>query len=235
MLFLRASDGQDGGNEPRGVCVRSSEPMPGNPWPHDMVITVEDDLQPLLEVLWIREAWRLEPEGEDLPPLLVDTPSVLDASLRSGAPIREWRDEWPSVWTEVLQHAGTIRDPRALDRLLGSDIGSEERARLLRELVGPSWREEVGTDAITDEAERWMGAQFDHRVSRSQVGLDAQPEHSALEALIAAWRNGLTKIVEIPCRGTFTRPIGPHAILVTAETRADPLRYREALGAFSGG
>jgi hypothetical protein len=43
----------------------------------------------------------------------------------------------------------------------------------------------------------------------------------------------LTKIVEIPCGGTFTRRIGSHVILVTAETRRDPVGYRAALQTFS--
>ena len=62
--------------------------------------------------------------------------------------------------------------------------------------------------------------------------MDEQPEHAARGALIKAWQSGLTKIVEIPCRGNFTRRIGTHAILVTAETRADPERYRAALAEF---
>ncbi|HEV7848510.1 MAG TPA: hypothetical protein VGO88_04200 [Mycetocola sp.] len=211
--------------------MRSSVPMPGNPWPHDMVITVEDDSQPLLELLWIREAWQLDPEGGDLPPLLVDTPASLGASQRSGAPIREWRAAWPRVWTAVLQHAGTVRAPDIFDRLQASE-NSDERARLLRELVGSSWQEEVDAEAITDETQQWMHSQFKHRTGRSLAGWGAQPEHLALETLIDAWRCGLTKIVEIPCRGTFTRRIGAHAILVTAETRADPARYRSALTEF---
>src|SRR4051812_40899132 len=52
--------------------VRSSRLIPGNPWPHDMVIYVEDSADTLLELLWVREAWRLEPAGEDLPPRLID-------------------------------------------------------------------------------------------------------------------------------------------------------------------
>ena len=61
--------------------MRSSGPLPGNPWPHDMVITVEDDLQPLLDLLWIREAWNLSQVGVALPPLLVDD-SGRDRTLR---------------------------------------------------------------------------------------------------------------------------------------------------------
>ena len=46
--------------------MRSSVPLSGNPWPHDMVITVEDDPQSLLDLLWIRGAWNLDPVAVDL-------------------------------------------------------------------------------------------------------------------------------------------------------------------------
>jgi hypothetical protein len=129
-----------------------------------MVITVEDDLQTQLELLWIREAWQLSLKGEDLPPLLVYTPPVV-ATQRSGAPVIEWQDAWPRGWAAVLQHAGTTRDPEIFERLHASASGSKDRARLLRELVGTSCQEEVGAEAITDELQQWMGTQFEHRVA----------------------------------------------------------------------
>ena len=52
--------------------MRSSVPIPGNPWPHDMLITVEDNPHALVDLLWIREAWNLQPAANDLPPLLSD-------------------------------------------------------------------------------------------------------------------------------------------------------------------
>jgi hypothetical protein len=197
-----------------------------------MVITVEDDLQSLLELLWIREAWQLDPNGEDLPPLLVAPPAALGATQLASAPIAAWEAGWPGVWQRVLHHAGTIRDPGIFDRLQASANGSNERAQLLRELVGTSWREELGDEALTDDAQQWMRVQFERRIVRPPTDLEAQPERVALEALIDAWRCGLTKIVEIPCSGTFTRRIGSHVILVTAETRRDPEGYRAALRKF---
>ncbi|UAJ77980.1 hypothetical protein IT072_11835 [Leifsonia sp. ZF2019] len=197
-----------------------------------MVITIEDDVQSLLELLWIREAWQLDPPGAELPPVLVDTPPAIGDALRRSAPIGAWADAWPRVWEQVLHHAGAPRDPGIFDRLQASADGSDERARLLHELVGTSWREEVGDDAITDDAQQWLHAQFERRAALLPAAFEAQPERVALEALIEAWRCGLTTIVEIPCRGTFARRIGPHAILITAESRGDPVRYRGALEAF---
>lgn len=36
--------------------MKSMFPMPGNPWPHEMLFTIEDDSAALLELLWLREA-----------------------------------------------------------------------------------------------------------------------------------------------------------------------------------
>jgi hypothetical protein len=212
--------------------VRSSRPIPGNPWPHDMQITVQDDSQALLELLWLREAWRLDPVGDDLPPRLVDTPSAVDGSARPTAPIGMWRERWPELWRECLHHSAKRPDADALQRLHASEPGSNERARLLRELVGPSWREDVGSDALTEQTARWMRRLSEQRVRRSRLPAREQPEHAALDALIPAWRSGLATIVQIPCQGTYTRVIGSHALLVTSETRSDPVRYREALTVF---
>ncbi|SDH66622.1 hypothetical protein SAMN04515691_0469 [Leifsonia sp. 98AMF] len=197
-----------------------------------MVIRVDDDLQSLLELLWVREAWQLHPVGDDLPPALIDTPIAVAPAMRMSAPTSEWEAVWPRVWEEVLEHAGTTPRPDIFELLQATPNGSPDRASLLRELVGPSWREEVGGEAFTDEAEQWMQAQFEQRVRPSSAGLEAQPERLSLEALIQAWKCGLTTVVQIPCRGAFTRRIGPHAILVTAGTRADPERYAEALRMF---
>lgn len=197
-----------------------------------MVITVEDDSQTLLELLWIREAWQLHSVGDDLPPTLVDTPTIVDGQRRVGAPIAAWQDAWPGMWDACLRHAAAVRDPKVFTRLHSSETGSDERARLLNELSGPSWRDEFGSDALTPEAAQWMHMLFRQRVDRSRQPVSEQPEHAALEALVPAWRRGLTKLVQIPCRGTFTRVVGAHALLVTGETRADPTRYRKALTEF---
>ncbi len=64
--------------------MRSMFPMPDNPWPHDMAITVEDSPHALLELLWIREAWQLDAEGPDLPPELADTPARFSSADHHG-------------------------------------------------------------------------------------------------------------------------------------------------------
>lgn len=211
----------------------SSRPDPDNPWPREMVITIEDTSHQLLDLLWVRQAWALEPVGDDLPPALVETPASVSASERAKAPIAEWQDAWPELWHACLLHAGTPTDPRTIELLKASALGSDERMRLLAELTGPSWRDRFGGDVFVEEYEQWQHDFFERHRERSSLPYRVQPEPLALDALVPAWRLGLTKIVEIPCRGTFTRVVGPHGMLVTAETRADPVRYLAALEQFS--
>jgi len=207
--------------------MRSSVPMPGNPWPHDMQITIEDSPHALHELLWIREAWSLKPEGADLPPLLSSTPPVVDDAPPDS--LTDWQDAWPEIWRACVAHAGIPADPTIFERLTSAAVGSPERADLLAQLVGPSWRDHFGSEALTTEFTSWEAAQ--HRALRSRMSTpDAEsPERRSLDALVPAWRAGLTKLILIPCRGSYTRPIGSASLLLTEETRNDPTRYAAAL------
>lgn len=210
----------------------SSVPIPGNPWPHDMVLTIENDSQALLDLLWVREAWSLQPAGDDLAPLLSVTPVGADNEAVPVGKIAEWQEAWPSIWQACLQHAGQISDANVFEHLLGTAIGAVERALLLQELVGPSWRDAFSDDAFTDQYFVWNQAQFGANSNRRYRSLEEAPERVSLAALIPAWQAGLSKVVVIPCTGSFTRVIGQHTLLLTAETRDDPKRYSEALGLF---
>lgn len=212
--------------------MRSSVPLSGNPWPHDMVITVEDDSQPLLDLLWIREAWNLHPVAVDLPPLLVDESNRAQAKTEHSGGAATWSDAWPSLWARCVDHAGVIRDVAVIERLYETKDGSPERIELLQAMFGPSWRDEFGDKAFTEDYETWNLARFESQARRQPRSLDEEPERKSLHALIPAWRAGLTKIVTIPCRGSYTRRIGEHALLMTEETRNDPKRYAKALDQF---
>ncbi|MGA1835710.1 hypothetical protein VD659_02145 [Herbiconiux sp. 11R-BC] len=201
--------------------------MPGNPWPHDMQLTIENSPHALHELLWIREAWGLQPEGEDLPPLLSDTPAAVEGD-RPGA-WTDWQEAWPELWGACVAHAGIPADPTIFDRLTAATVGSSERAELLAQLVGPSWRERFGDDALTTEFNDWEAARFEELRSQVHTPAAESPEWKALDALVPAWRAGLTKLVLIPCRGSYTRPIGSAGLLLTEETRNDPARYQAAL------
>jgi len=207
--------------------MRSSSPIPGNPWPHEMVITI-DDPSPLFELLWVREAWRLQPAGADLPPLLVDTP----AYVGSGHPPPGWSAGWAQLWGACVQHAAMPQDRIGMERLFTDrSLGVSERTALLSGLRGPSWRDRFGDDALTDAFGDWKLADSERRMSPA-LSLDQTPERLALDSLIPAWRAGLTKLVVIPCRGSYTRRIGEATLPLTDETREDPDLFADTLRSF---
>ncbi|WP_422873813.1 hypothetical protein [Curtobacterium sp. RRHDQ66] len=212
-----------------GESVISTMPDPGNPWPRDMVLTIQNDAHALLDLLWIREAWALEPVGADLPPLLVDPPEREPDGARADR--AGWSAAWPGLWRACLAHAGSQPDPRAIERLHDPSIPRAERAALLQQVSGPSWQDEFGDVAFTRRYRQWTSARSDELMA--PAALQRSPERDCLEVLVPAWRAGLTTIVEIPCRGTSTRRVGPHSLLVTAETRSDPDGYAAALSSFA--
>jgi hypothetical protein len=135
--------------------------------------------------------------------------------------------EWSAGWAACLAHAGTPQEDDFHRRLHRTDLSAEEHRALFLRLRGPSWRDKFGTEAYASGRREWENNAVDQQRHASR-----DVERSLLDAVIPGWRAGLTKIVEIPCRGTFNRRIGPHVLLVTAETRADDERYRQALSLF---
>lgn len=212
--------------------MRSERPMPGNPWPHDMTLTVDDRPTFLLELLWLREAHDLRPAGDDLPPLLRETPAPagnpVDDAVRA-----QWEGAWARVWGAVVAHAGKEPDPRLFEQLLQTSDGSPERQSMLDDMVGPTWEDEFGRGVFADPSYLvWEQDGVDAHIATRREVLENSPERRDLEALIPAWRAGLTKVVTIPCRGDHHRRVGDNALLVTDEARADSARYRRALAAF---
>ena len=212
--------------------MQSSRPLPGNPWPRGMVLTVEEDSRVLAELLWIREAWDLHPVGNDLPPSLSGQITQLPASAGSPDRVATWRAAWPGIWDASIRHAGLIRDSRMVDQLHRTPSGSREREQLFRKLFGPSWRDEFGDDALPEQYAAWEESRFEAQSQRRQRTPDEGPERLSLSALIRAWQSGLSNIVTIPCQGSYTRIIGPHSLLVTEETRNNAQTYSAALAQF---
>jgi hypothetical protein len=214
--------------------MRSAEPIPGEAWPHAMTITVDDRPDALLDLLWIREAHQLQPEGDDLPPLLVDPPLAVSDSAVTAEMRAEWEEDWARIWHAVAAHAGLESDPHQFEQMRNTADGSPERADLLRRSTGPTWRYEYGDSAFADPSyDIWVQDGFDAHRSSIPNKLQDSPERRDLAALIPAWRAGLTKIVTIPCRGEFTRKISPNALLMTDEIHHDSDAYQRALATFN--
>jgi hypothetical protein len=212
--------------------MRSSRRIPDNPWPHDMGITVEDRPTALLELLWIREAHELHPHGA-LPPLLVDTPAGASRAGASAAERVEWEITWPRMWHAAAEHAGRDQDRQQFERLQRTAHGSPEREKILHEMVGPSWRDTFGDPIFDDDSyQDWSRRGTDTHLSSMRRRMTHSPEHRDLDALIRAWRAGLTKIVTIPCEGEYSHKITPNALLMTDATRNDSDSYQRALDSF---
>lgn len=214
--------------------MRSVSPIPGNPWPRDMTITVDDRPHVLLELLWVREAYGLEPTGEGLPPLLTDAPETARAIDLATAERTAWEEAWPRVWHAAVRHAGRDDDPVALERLQSTPPGSRERAELFQQLIGVTWRDEFGDAAFDDPSyAAWSERGWERHRAAIPLALGEAPERRDLGALIPAWQAGLTKIVTVPCRGEFVRRISDHALLMTESVRAESTAYRRALSSFA--
>ncbi len=187
-----------------------------------------DDSQTLLDPLWIREAWKLDPVGDDLPPRLIATPEP--ESARDEASHQRWTDLWPSAWAGCVAQAAEDRDPSLIEQLQAAPAGSPGRAALLEQLFGPSPRDIFGEGAYTRSHEVWEKAQFEERVSPAR--LHREPEREQLVDLIPAWQAGLTTLVVIPCEGSYTRRIGGNALMLTEQSRFGT-DYGQALQKFT--
>ncbi|MFJ4160804.1 hypothetical protein [Microbacterium testaceum] len=197
-----------------------------------MVISIEDRPHAADEMLWVRQAYGLDVEG-DVPPLLTDTPAPAARELTEAERAR-WAAVWPSLWMSVIQHAGRPTDHAAMERLMDRDLPTEQRKTLLSQVMGPSWRSEFGEDVFEDPSYReWQERSFRAARSAARKPLDEQPERRDLDALVPAWRRGLERIVVLACRDPYARTVGPSALLVTAEVREESRAYRAALASFA--
>jgi len=198
-------------------------------WPHEMVITVESHEHRLCELLWVRNAYRLAPlDGE--PPAVWPEPELPPAEVPSGAVRRQWGPLWLALWQEALNwyaRADGDVDPELRARAMDDTVPVED---LLHEVEPRTWSQAVRDEHFDHAAfARWERDAVDLLLRAHRAG--EQEEH-ALPALIAAWRRGLTRIVEIPTMGEYTRTLGADTLLVTAATRDDPDAYALALTAF---
>lgn len=209
--------------------MRSGWPIPGNPWPHDMIITVDDRPQQLLELLWVRDTWSLAAGHPDPPPSLVQ---AAPAGAIPDDGWATWNAAWSGLWQGAVEHAGRVIGADAHAKLTRPNLAPPERRALLAQIVGPNWRDQFGDEGLGDAYQSWQAVHQRNRGARRRELMSAELERHALDELAPAWKRGLTKIVTIPCRGDHTRTIGAHTLLVTDETREDLGRYRRGLATF---
>lgn len=198
--------------------MRSNQPDPGNPWPHDMVITITDDDPFFIELLFLRAAWHLDiPDVPQLDAALAvraaETPPDSRAELE-----RQWLANWQLAWQRFDDRPGYADgapEEEGLERL---------RSYLAARFWGSSddWADEIDRDAFN----RWQASVRDDFIKHG--GLDS-PEHRSLPSLVEAWASGVTGIVQLPFAGPYAKRVGRRHLLVSRTTRMDPALYSEAL------
>ncbi|MFT4212316.1 MAG: hypothetical protein QM626_10650 [Microbacterium sp.] len=208
--------------------MRSSRPIPGSRWPHEMTITVVDDPHALLELLWLRERWGLRLDIAAPPPLRAP-PAPAPPETRRAEPVEAWQDAWPEIWDGALAHATTPHEPPDFERI--GTLPDLERQALLQRLIGPSWRDRFG-DAGLEGYDLWSAQHLRGIVEGHRAG--GSPEHDVVDALVRAWREGLLIVVTVPVRGELWQRVGSNGMLIADATRADRESYAAALRRFAG-
>lgn len=203
--------------------MRADREMPGNPWPHDMVIGIDEGSALLLTLLFVRHAWGLAPDADV--PELDPAPDCGGSAMPSSATHEEWDRRWRLAWRrawawfEIEDVAGRPHPPELL-RGLGPDSP-------LNPYFPPMWEIEHGDEGIDRAALNAWKASL--RAARSRSIAD-QPERRNLDALIPAWRAGLDSIIVLPYRGYFARRLDRRHLVVSAATRDSAQLYDLALG-----
>lgn len=203
--------------------MQSEHPLPDNPWPHDMVLRVDEHSLHLTELLFVRAAWGLAPDIS-VPEL---DPRVLpgDSRMPDSASRNEWDERWRRLWNLTWRWYD-YEEP-------GPWTPTQEDMRVLalpdqpmHPHIPPHWSAEYGWDGIDlDAFNDWVGSIPDPHPQR----LEDEPERRNLEDVIPAWRSGLDTIVVVPFAGYFAKRITTRHLVVSAMTRGDPASYALAL------
>lgn len=202
--------------------MRSSDSMPGNPWPHDMSITIEDAPTFLSELLFVRSAWGLDPAGV---PRLDREPDP-GTSTRPRRPAvdeleRLWLIDWQRAWTQFQDDPGEGRIPDENELRRIAEASDEELQEVYSTRPSAIWY--TGMDG--EAANKWRVS----LVNYHRKSLPETPEQLALPALIHAWHHGIDTIIQLPYRGHYARRLSRRNLLVSQETRHNPDLYTEAL------
>ncbi|WP_427016355.1 hypothetical protein ACQCSX_16565 [Pseudarthrobacter sp. P1] len=214
--------------------MRLLHPRPGNPWPHDMVISVDEGPFHICQLLYIRSAWGIADDVDV--PALDPVPDPGTSAPPATASLDEWSARWAVAWQRAWDWYG-IPEPRPWrpDHLPTQELmrSLSVPGQPLHPLVPPFWQAEYGDAGIDRDAYGpWQNSLHPipepHRVEET-------PERLSLPALIEAWRGGLDTVVTLPYRGFYARRITRRHLAVSTATRLDPEMYSRALGTLSGG
>lgn len=202
--------------------MRSEQPTPGNAWPHDMQIAV-DEPYALTYLLFVRQAWRLDvaeiPEVDPVPATGTSSrPPTVDPTEAAA----RWRREWSRALTQFEPRDRRVREPDEETARLLRELPDERLAEAFSTMPSTFWAEGTDRDAFNTWS---MSLHDDH-----SLPLEEHPERRCLDALAPAWRTGLTTILQLPYAGYFAERLNAATLIVSRVTRHDPGLYRQALG-----
>lgn len=197
-----------------------STPRPGNPWPHDMVISVDDHPLSLNLLLFVRHGWSIAREVDI--PELTPTPDPGASQMPASASVAEWTDRWRIVWDRAWDWY-KIQDPDMQNHPTQEIMRQVlQPGQKLHPLIPPLWTTEYDWDGLDPEAfNNWHGDLI------PAVPNDA--ERKNLSDLIPAWESGVDTIIVLPYAGYFAKRISPRHLAVSAATRNEPTTYSRAL------
>jgi hypothetical protein len=148
--------------------MRSVHELPGEPWPHDIVISV-DQPNNLLTLLFVREVWDIA-RDVDIPELA--PPPAPGNSMRPESPSPEvwserWVETWNAVWAWYVDGGGVhYRDAARID--------PQAALAELAANLPPMWERRFGSEGIDHDA-LWQWMQTLHDAPRPCT---MRPDHS---------------------------------------------------------
>ena len=178
-------------------------------------INIDNHVQPLKVLLFVRYAWSLtaEPNLPELSPAPVTGTSALPDTENRQVWNRRWTQEWHRTW-EWYDSRESQRGP----------ISQEEMIRVsrprqpLHPTVPPFWMTEYGAAGIDRDAfMKWDR-------------LTTVPNPYLKLPLLDAWQRGIRNITVLPYFGYFAERRNATHLVASENTMKDHARFLEALG-----
>lgn len=206
--------------------MRFKNPLARNPWPHNMVIRVEDHPLALNLLLFIRRTWSIAADA-DIPDLS-PAPAPGTSNAPDSVSLTEWETCWRTAWDRAwnwYKIADPHREsptPENMRRMQATMRQVLQPGQPLHPLIPPLWTSEYDWEGIDQEAfNTWDGS------LTPKIPTDAERQN--LLSLIPAWESGMDTVIVLPYAGYFAQRFSRRHLAVSAPTRNDPESYSRAL------
>ncbi|WP_313813983.1 hypothetical protein [Glutamicibacter sp.] len=182
-----------------------------------MVLQLDLMPRPILELLYLRRAWRIAvdidlPGLDPLPEIGAST--LPDAADRFLWEVR-WKKKWKQAWS--AQTAGQYRVP-------GTDILACGTGHVQEQ---EDWTSEFGRAGFDGAAlTRWEQKILG---TYERESLRAAHQEQVEPVIIAAWERGLEQVTALPWVGFVSQRLGGSQLVTSLSTLNDAQRFRTAL------